>query len=1082
MPSTFIVTVLLIGNFVSSQTDRPSEIKSLSDTESVFPLQIQTTEKTLAATTGNNPNPVTPAAFTGEQKENFRAILPTHFIAITSAGEKMKSNQDDGSGKLLLSPVGSHPTEHNEETFEYATESSLYWDNCLDKMFKYSESMISEPNNDFLNAETITSNTIPSNINKRDSLRKDYSIINAILDKYNNFMYPKADVATTDIDNTMNTDRSTTNPSTTVRVIPITEIIFGRKAESFNQSFDNTVTDNSVKGINENRVEPKDKSKIKFSRLPQTQTYLIPKFKLGEGFHPFTFMSKFFSVIYPFEYPIGPARDIVSGKFSFPYSFLQSIKLESTFLIFIITFACLAIIIPVYLIILCILAMVARSKCTEETESGALFADSEQPDCHYKMLIIFTFLVVILCCIIIAVMFISNEQSRIAVNDSYAVISCACTDLATWLSTAAQELHNSLVPPMDVVLYAYKEDLRNIENLLGEPIKQSIASESGIDLVLDSLNDIIKESEDLSAKVSSLRDDSIKAGLLAAAAAERITDLAQQLDSLKKHCVSKDAPLCDTLNTNSLQLMMKFDSILREDQLLQLRSLGVQNLTQEIQAARKEFRTLPSAIYRQTERVRNDVLRGIESHKTIVNNSSRVLSDIVRHLGNGLRRISRQMDGTLHRLQKYEFWRWTFTLACTVAVAVVMLLILLAMLCGCGSIKTFASKTLQVTVFWLCIISIILWCTVSMIFLIAGHAEVFACEALWDSPRFRTLTALLDKPSALIPDGEGIFDILFKELDNVTINVPIKDVLRECERNQPAYNVFQLEKILDVNKETSYFEWDELQSDLKRLSSAIDVGFLKTISANFNRLLNRIHVISDVNLTQYRMEYNGPVVGKDLPSFVDQLENVAIQVTDLTTAGRLESLATRTQRLHLSSIKPLEQLRTELVFKLTELELQMTPFRRKLNISLSHIHTAQFYIDNQGDVIAQKKVAMFISRLISHAAGWRTLVLTAAERQAGRCGPLFTVFAALRSLLCTQYISPLHGWWFCGFLLGFIWCTFLTPLCVKLWRAYGRKTTNELEALTMAADAGEPGTPATATCDNNWTSPEPPPPPRNDSW
>lgn len=40
------------------------------------------------------------------------------------------------------------------------------------------------------------------------------------------------------------------------------------------------------------------------------------------------------------------------------------------------------------------------------------------------------------------------------------------------------------------------------------------------------------------------------------------------------------------------------------------------------------------------------------------------------------------------------------------------------------------------------------------------------------------------------------------------------------------------------------------------------------------------------------MEYNGPVVGKDLPSFVDQLENVAIQVTDLNTAGRLETLGT----------------------------------------------------------------------------------------------------------------------------------------------------------------------------------------------
>lgn len=71
--------------------------------------------------------------------------------------------------------------------------------------------------------------------------------------------------------------------------------------------------------------------------------------------------------------------------------------------------------------------------------------------------------------------------------------------------------------------------------------------------------------------------------------------------------------------------------------------------------------------------------------------------------------------------------------------------------------------------------------------------------------------------------------------------------------------------------------------------------------------------------------------------------------------------ATRLQRLHASNIKPLEQLRADLVFKLTELELQMMPFRRKLNISLSHIHTAQFYIDNQGDVIAHKVSSSYIT-------------------------------------------------------------------------------------------------------------------------
>ncbi|CAH2238703.1 jg13386 [Pararge aegeria aegeria] len=651
-----------------------------------------------------------------------------------------------------------------------------------------------------------------------------------------------------------------------------------------------------------------------------------------------------------------------SSLLFFGYVYYQSIKVESTFLVIIITFGVFALIIPLYLFILSLISLFSKSKCTDEIESGTLFLEPEQPDCHDKVLVIFTFLFLLICCALISGMVLSNEQSRMAVAESRNVISCACADIASWLSTAAQELHQSLVPPVDMVFYAYNEDLRNVAMLLGQPIQQAIASESGIDLVLDSLADIITESEDLSTKVSSLRESCTKASLLATAASEKISDLAQQLDSLRQHCVEKDIPLCDTLRTNTLHIMMKFDSILQEEQLLELNNLGVTNLTQAISTARKEFRTLPTAISSQTERIRADILRDIENRRQIVHNSAKVLNDIVRHLTAGLHSLARQMDMGLDRLNKSSFG--------------------------------------------LCIVSIILWSVVSAIFLISGYAEVYACQILWEG-KYETLSTLLDRPSPLLYNNDGIFDVLFKDLYNVTVDVPVKNVLRECEKNEPAYTVFQLEKVLDVNKETSYFEWDELQDDLRRLTNSIDVGFLKTISDKFNKLLNRILFVSDVNLTTYRMEYNGPVLGKDLPSFVDQLENVAVQVSDLNTAGRLESLATRTQRIHLSNIKPLEQLRTELVFKLTELELQMMPFRRKLNISLSHIHTAQFYIDNQGDVIAQKKLSTFISRLVSHTAGWRTHVLSAASEHAGRCGPLFTVFAAIRTLVCTKYVSSL---------------------------------------------------------------------------
>lgn len=55
--------------------------------------------------------------------------------------------------------------------------------------------------------------------------------------------------------------------------------------------------------------------------------------------------------------------------------------------------------------------------------------------------------------------------------------------------------------------------------------------------------------------------------------------------------------------------------------------------------------------------------------------------------------------------------------------------------------------------------------------------QVYVCHALWDS-QYETLTALLDRPSPLLANNEGIFDAMFREMDNITIDVSVKDVLR----------------------------------------------------------------------------------------------------------------------------------------------------------------------------------------------------------------------------------------------------------------------------------------------------------------
>lgn len=70
--------------------------------------------------------------------------------------------------------------------------------------------------------------------------------------------------------------------------------------------------------------------------------------------------------------------------------------------------------------------------------------------------------------------------------------------------------------------------------------------------------------------------------------------------------------------------------------------------------------------------------------------------------------------------------------------------------------------------------------------------------------------------------------------------------------------------------------------------------------------------------------------------------------------------------LTLRRVKPLMKLQDDLVYRLAVLELQVQPLWRQVNQSLSHLRTIQYYIDHQGEKIAQlvnnsvKKFSFFL--------------------------------------------------------------------------------------------------------------------------
>lgn len=52
------------------------------------------------------------------------------------------------------------------------------------------------------------------------------------------------------------------------------------------------------------------------------------------------------------------------------------------------------------------------------------------------------------------------------------------------------------------------------------------------------------------------------------------------------------------------------------------------------------------------------------------------------------------------------------------------------------------------------------------------------CHALWDSPQYTSLSNLLDRPSPILTHGEGVLDALFRDMENITLDVSVRDILR----------------------------------------------------------------------------------------------------------------------------------------------------------------------------------------------------------------------------------------------------------------------------------------------------------------
>lgn len=81
----------------------------------------------------------------------------------------------------------------------------------------------------------------------------------------------------------------------------------------------------------------------------------------------------------------------------------------------------------------------------------------------------------------------------------------------------------------------------------------------------------------------------------------------------------------------------------------------------------------------------------------------------------------------------------------------------------------------------------------------------------------------------------------------------------------------------------------------------------------------------------------------------------ARQIRDVATSSRMTTLGSRAKRLEVSVMQFLEQLRAELLYHLTALELQKDPWEKQLNLSLNLLKNSQEIINDEASEICKNQ-------------------------------------------------------------------------------------------------------------------------------
>ncbi|XP_033152948.1 uncharacterized protein LOC117136251 isoform X1 [Drosophila mauritiana] len=469
---------------------------------------------------------------------------------------------------------------------------------------------------------------------------------------------------------------------------------------------------------------------------------------------------------------------------------------------------------------------------------------------------------------------------------------------------------------------------------------------------------------------------------------------------------------------------------LQEDQsIFRMRYLGeiefgatVKNLTSEVGVSRSIFSNFPQQVKHDTAYERNYTLEQLASirHRTTAN--AQQLTSTVNGLLRRLEDTWSSLEPAYNELKEWADAYWSVGWIAGTVIVWVMLFMLMSYCCFLCESNAKSGVVFFIAVMLICLASICL--TIFGVFSLAvgGNAEVFVCRSLYDDD-YNMLGKLLDKPGyayAREPQT-GIIGELLRPVgvNRSVVNVGLGQALRGCEQNQASYNVFQLDAFVNTSKISDLRQFPKVSTAIDAIS--VSGRTLLSLTQSVQNILENMLQTSSFNLTTYRSSVGAPTPEKDLATFIDQMQRVALQIQDVATSSRMTTLGSRSKRLQASILQPLENLQNEILYHLTALELQRDPWAKQVNQTLNHLKSIQSYLENKAGEICHNMTRDYTDRLKAYLTTSKATMESQLGDTTTKCRPFYDTFDASRTFLCRNMVDFINGLTFFIFLTLLLW-------------------------------------------------------------